>query len=377
MKYQTTRKALLTALDALTRIIPARSTSNPALTHLLATPGGTGLEFSGTGLEFSGTNLEVDLRMPVPAEGGLMGTPRPFALPAHLFHQTVKRLAGELVELELEGNTLHVRSAGNTTKVQLADPETLGVMHFQAYGDGARIDGPVLAGALRNVLYAHANNAFQNVFRGVLVRITPQGIIVVTSDGYRVATHAPAGVVEALEARDLIIPGRNIEELARLLEAGPSELHFGDGLLSVARQDGAALNVKLLDGDFPDYERVIPKSIVLTVQVSGTQLLEALDRVSLYADTNANNRTELRISEGKLRLHAEGDYGTAEDVIDAAVSGPEEALRIAVNAAFTAQAIKQMLPGDVRIEFSGSASPMKFLSAGNAAPMAVVVALAP
>lgn len=363
---QTTRKALQAALDALARVIPTRA-AVPSLTALLATP-------SGDGLVLSGTNLEVDLRVPVPGELGLMAPTRPFAVPAHLLHQTVKRLAGNLVELELEGHVLHVRSAGNSTRVQLIAADELSPLSFPEHGGGVPVDGEALARGLRSVHYACTQGAFQPVFKGVLLRFGPKGTTVVASDGYRVALYTAPGAPEAGEV-DLIVPGRSVEELARLLDGSGAQMHLGPGLASVTRPDGGALNVKLLDGDFPDYARVIPKACMLSVQTAGAPLLEALDRAALYADANANHRLELLAGDGRLRLHAENDYGQADESVEATISGTEERLSIAVNAEMTAEALRQMLPGDVRIEFSGSTSPMIFRSAGDAAPMAVTVAL--
>ena len=82
-------------------------------------------------------------------------------------------------------------------------------------------------------------------------------------------------------------------------------------------------------------------------------------------------------AEGKIILKTEGDYGTAEDVVDATLSGSEPRMEIAVNGAYTLQAIKQMTAagGEIQLNLANSTSPIVYQSAADAGQQAVVVSL--
>ena len=358
MKANVTKKTLSEGLGLLERVIPSRS-SNPLLTALK-------VEASEAGLTLSGTNLEIDLSCFVPAE---VQAPQNFVVPAHLFAQIVRNLGGELVELELTGNELSVRSGGSDFKLQTGDIDAYPPLTFPGHAD-VSLDAGELARAFSSVRYAASNEAFQAVFRGIKLEHHGATARVVASDGYRVAIRDfPASG----DGQNLIVPARSADELIRVLKDGEARFTYGDGMLSVTT-DRVRMNLKLLDGDFPDYERVIPKDIKLQVTLPATALKEAVNRVAVLADKNANNRVEFLIQDGKLTLTAEGDYGRGQDTLNVTQGGTESALSLAFNARHVLDALGPV-EGDVELLFSGSTSPAIFRSVGNAAYQAVMVTL--
>ncbi|MGI8747809.1 MAG: DNA polymerase III subunit beta, partial [Deinococcus sp.] len=338
--------------------IPGRS-SNPLLTAIK-------VEAQGSGLTLSGTNLEIDLSCFVAAE---VSEPASFVVPAHLFAQIVRNLGGELVELELSGAELAVRTSGSDFKLQTGDLTAYPELTFSGRAD-ATLDAPELARSLASVRYAASNEAFQAVFRGLKVEQHPDKVRVVASDGFRLALR---DFPVSAEPRSLIVPARSADELVRVLRDGLASLSFGDGLLGVATER-FRMNVKLLDGDFPDYERVIPKDIKLRVTLGASALKEAVSRVAVLADKNANNRVEFLISEGTLRLAAEGDYGRAQDTLAVQQEGSEPAMSLGFNAKYVLDALGP-IEGEAELLFSGSGSPAMFRGSGDAGYLAVVVPL--
>ncbi|ANC70347.1 MULTISPECIES: DNA polymerase III subunit beta [Deinococcus] len=359
MKANVTKKTLNEGLGLLERVIPSRS-SNPLLTALK-------VETSEGGLTLSGTNLEIDLSCFVPAE---VQQPENFVVPAHLFAQIVRNLGGELVELELSGQELSVRSGGSDFKLQTGDIEAYPPLSFPAQAD-VSLDGGELSRAFSSVRYAASNEAFQAVFRGIKLEHHGESARVVASDGYRVAIRDfPASG----DGKNLIIPARSVDELIRVLKDGEARFTYGDGMLTVTT-DRVKMNLKLLDGDFPDYERVIPKDIKLQVTLPATALKEAVNRVAVLADKNANNRVEFLVSEGTLRLAAEGDYGRAQDTLSVTQGGTEQAMSLAFNARHVLDALGP-IDGDAELLFSGSTSPAIFRAVGGGGGyMAVMVTL--
>lgn len=360
MKATVTKKTLNEGLSLLERVIPNRS-SNPLLTFLK-------VDAEHAGLTLSGTNLEIDQSCFVPAE---VQEPQPFVVPAHLFAQIVRNLGGELVELELTGQELAVRSGGSDFKIQTGDFEAYPPLSFPSQAD-VSLNAEELAKAFGSVRYAASNEAFQAVFRGIKLEhhAEDESARVVASDGYRVALKDfPA----TGDGRNLIIPARSVDELIRVLKDGEARFTYGDGMLSVTT-DRIRMNLKLLDGDFPDYERVIPKDIKLQVTLSATKLKESVGRVAVLADKNANNRIEFMISDGQLRLAAEGDYGRAQDTLDVSQVGGEPAMSVAFNARHVLDALSP-IEGEAEILFSGPTSPAIFRPVGSRSYTAVIVAL--
>ena len=360
MKINITKKTLSDALALLERIIPSRS-SNPTLTALHA-------HATDAGLTLSGTSLEVDLQVFAPAE---VQNPADFIVPAHLFAQVVRTLGGELIEATLTGNELILKAGGSTFKLQTGERELYPPLTFPHAGSGVTLDAAHLQAAFSSVRYAASNEAFQAVFRGIQLERHTGRVRAVASDGYRVATYDLR--TDSPEDSGLIIPARSVDELIRALKSGPAELITGEGVLSVLT-DRVKMNVKLLDGDFPDYESVIPKNIILTATLSASDLKDAVNRVAVLADKNANNRIEFLIQGGTLTLTAEGDYGHGQDTLNVTQGGTESALSLAFNARHVLDALGPV-EGDVELLFSGSTSPAIFRSVGNAAYQAVMVTL--
>ncbi|MBB6098978.1 DNA polymerase-3 subunit beta [Deinobacterium chartae] len=359
MNIQVTKKFLSDSLGILERIIPARS-SNPVLTHLK-------IDATERGLFLSGTNLEIDLEAFVPAQ---VDGEASIVLPAHLFAQIVRNLGGELVELNYAGGELSVQSAGFKTKLQTGDLEAYPSLNFPSHSD-LTLDARDLARSLSSVRYAAANEAFQAVFRGIKFELGGNRSRVVASDGYRLAIR-DFGAGQG-EAHNLILPARSADELVRVLREGEVKLTLGGNTLSVAA-DRVRMNLKLLDGDFPDYERVVPSDIKLSVRLPAAQLKESVSRVAVLADKNANNRVEFLVSEGKLQLAAEGDYGRAQDTLEVDQSGNDAAMSLGFNAKFVTDALGP-IDGDVLIQLSGPTTPAMFKSLDDSGYLAVVVPL--
>lgn len=357
MKANLTKKTLTEALAMLERIVPSHS-SNPLLTSLK-------VEASETALILSGMNLEIDIRVVASAE---VTEPKDFIVPAHLFAQIVKSLSGELVELRLKEAELEVRSGGSRFKLQTGDVDAFAPLTFKEENP-VMMNAADLSRALNSVRYAAAADAFQAVFRGVKLERNEGSLRAVASDGYRVAVMDVAG---GEAGQSIIIPGRNVEELVRVVREGHVSVSTSQGMLTVIT-DKVKMNLKLLDGDFPDYERVIPKEIKLTATMSASALKEAVNRVAVLADKNANNRVEMLIQDGKLTLSTQGDYGRADDELTITQSGVESAMSIAFNAKHILDALGP-IEGDMTLSLSGSTSPA-IIAPLNSNYRAVLVAL--
>lgn len=357
MEVRIPKRTLAEGLSILERIIPSRS-SNPILTYLP-------LELGDKGLILRGTNGEVDIEVRLPAE--IQGTGQ-VLVPAQTFSQIVRGLPGELVEL-IFAERLELHSGSFDTQLSTTSPEGYPDLNFATPGS-EKISAARLAQAITRVRYAASTEEYRAIFRGVQLELSPTGLRSVASDGFRLARY---DLPMQLETRKIVIPARSADEVVRVFKdtQGEVALAVAEGTLTLVG-DAVRMSVKLMEGEFPDYARVIPQSSVLEATLAAEILRESLKRVAVLSDRN-NHRVNLVFSDGKLVMNAEGDYGRgAEELsVDAAGSMP---LEVSYNAQYLIDALAP-IEGAVRLKLSGSTSPSIVQAVEDSGYLAVVVPL--
>jgi DNA polymerase III subunit beta len=361
MRTTVPRKQLADALGHVERIIPSRS-SNPSLSLLQ-------IDLNGRSMTLSGSNLDIDIEAKIPADVDSTSS-LTYALPAHVFGQVVRALPGELVELTFGDNELEIVSGTYGTKLQLASTSSVTLLEFPLSYAGS-LDAQKLSSALSHVRYAAAVAEYQAIFRGVKLELDDKKTRAIATDGFRLAYY---NLPEAsgLDA-NIVIPSRSVEEIIKLLGDGEVKLSVDNGQLSFANGP-FRVNVKLMEGTFPDYNRVIPSTFPINVSVNSKQLAEAVSRVALMADKSANNRVDMFVKDGNLQITAEGSYGRSQEALEVQQEGKESEMALAYNAKYLTDALVAA-EGDMQLRFSGTTSPSVFSSLKDPNYLAMVVPL--
>lgn len=359
MKVHVPKKQLADTLSHVERIIPNRS-SNPGLSLLK-------VELDGERLVLSGSNMEIDIQASLSADVDGTGT---FALPAQVFSQVVRALPGDLVELEFGESELHITSDSYATRLQLVSAENAPSVVFPDAYEG-ELETSRMVSAIGRVRYAAAVAEYQAVFRGVKLELADGHTRAVATDGFRLAYYH-FDSASGLDA-EVVIPARSVDELVRVLDGGIAKLHLSEGQLSIASGD-FKLNVKLMEGAFPDYQRVIPSSFPVSITVKAVDLSDAVARVAVMAEKTANNRVDFFIKDGTLQITAEGPYGRSQEAMEVGQEGTEAEIALAYNARYLVDALSP-LDGELRIAFSGATSPSLMSDLDDPSYLAMVVPL--
>jgi DNA polymerase III subunit beta len=352
------RKQLANALSNIERIVPSRS-SNPNLSLVK-------LELADGVLTLSGSNLDIDIRAAIAVDTQDQGS---WALPAQVFSQVVRALPGELVELSFETAELELQSGAYATKLQLVDASLPELTFPQSYPGS--FAGEKLSAALSHVRYAAAVAEYQAIFRGVRLEFDDRHVRAVATDGFRLAYYH-LDEVSGLDG-NIVLPARSVDELTKVLGESEVKLELSDSQLSLATGP-YKLNLNLMEGTFPDYQRVIPAEFPVSVVTSAKELLEGVQRVALMADRTANNRVDLFVRGGAVQIMAEGAYGRSQEALNVAQEGSESEIALAYNADYLLSALRP-IGGDVRFSFSGPTSPSVLSSLQDPSYLAMVVPL--
>lgn len=359
MKVHVSKSQLAEVLGHVERIVPARS-SNPGLSLVRVSIGNDALVFSGS-------NMDIDIEERVPADVTGEGE---VALPAQVFGQVVRALPGDGVELSLAENEMEISSGSYNTSLQLVEPSQAPALEFSDDYEG-EFEAEELSSAFSHVRYAAATADYQAIFRGVKLELGDGRTRAVASDGFRLAYYHLTSS-SGLEA-EVVLPARSVEELVRILDQGRVKLAVREGQLSLATET-ARLNLKLMEGTFPDYERVIPSSFPVSVTTEAKALSEAVSRVALMADRTTNNRVDVFVKDGVMQITAEGSFGRSQEAVEVVQEGSEPEIAVAFNAKYLVDAISP-LSGQLCISLSRETAPSVMVDPAQPSYLAMVVPL--
>ena len=369
MKLTIERSDLLNALSHVQNVVERRNTI-PILSNVLIEAKGAEVTFVATDLDIEAVD-SADAR--VSSEGAITA-------PAGTLFDVVRKLpAGADVELELnpENRRLSIRSG----RSQFALP-TLPATDFQTMtGDDAAIKFDVEAAGLRRLIdktrFAISTEETRYYLNGVYMHVAEgdakkKVLRAVATDGHRLAladTPAPKGS-EGLQG--VIVPRKAIAEVRRLIDQTDNDVSIAVSETKIVFRAGrAVLTSKLIDGTFPDYERVIPQDNDKELMLECAAFGQAVDRVATIA-TEKSRAVKINLEGERLTLTViNPDTGTAAE--DMVVSYQDDAMEIGFNSRYLLDVMAQIKGGEAKLVLKDSASPTIITDAADDTQSALYV----
>lgn len=340
------QKPLRDALNRVTRIIPNRD-ANPGLT--LAQ-----IEIEPGRLTIKGTSIEASIQVSLEAEATGAATLAVFAAP---LQQIINNAPGEDITLKADGKELQIASGTYKTRLQLVEANSAPQITFPT-GLPGTTTAETLTKLLDSTRFAAAVADFQAVFRGVLLEFSQTRTRAVATDGYRLAYYdAPA--TPGLDTT-ILVPSKLTYEITRAFTEGNVRIGVSDKRLAL-ENDTTKLTVSLMDGQFPDYERVIPTLFQARITLDAKELAETLARVSLMSDRSANSRVDLHLRNGQLTVTTEGSYGSAHEQLQVEQAGEAEEIMLAVNSKYLTDGISP-ISGKLTLNLTGNQTPLTIVN---------------
>ncbi len=341
MKFRCERDVLAEALGAAGRAATNRTGTLPVLA-------GVKLHVAGDTLTITGTDLELTIRLSVEVGGERDGAA---VVPARLVADIVRALPPGRVEIELVEEEVSIsagRSKFSVRPLALDDYPTLG----EPSGEGVTLPAGVMSEALRQVVRAASTDDARAVLTGVLLAAEDDGLRMVATDSYRLAVRdLPESAVLA-SGQKVIIPGRALGELARVI--GDADLTVRLGEREATFESGTTrVSTRLIEGEFPNYRNLLPSSYPNLLTVGKASILEAIRRVKILAQDSTPVRLALGGTSVKLTAITQ-DVGGAEEEIDAAYEGTE--MTVAFNPDYLSAGIDAIDSDDVTL---ATMDPMK------------------
>ncbi len=351
MKLSLMQENLARGLSLVSRAVSSRATL-PVLTNVL-------LKTQDGGLRLTATNLEIGISVWVP---GKIDTDGAVTVPARLITDVVGGLpSGERVDLEIEkDNTLLIRAGTYRTHLRGIEADEFPVIPGAGDRPTTQVSQKALRRALSEVSFAAASDETRPILTGVLTRFAGETLTLAAADNYRIAVKT-LDLMQSVEETSVVIPARSYIELMRILgdTDDPVDIILAQAKSQVIfKVDTTEVVSRLIDGQFPNYQSVLPTSHSTRALVDRDELLKAVRLTALIASSSAN---VVRLGFGEednpssIAVAAKADIGDAEGQVEAELEG--DPVTIAFNARYMVEALQNMEAEQLAIELSGPLAP--------------------
>lgn len=287
------------------------------------------LAFDGSELQVRSTDLDIDFTSTMPAEG----EPGEICVDGKLLSDIVRKAGDKSVSMELKDGRLTVRSGRSTFKL-----ETLPATDFPELGQpqyDAEFDVD-LSALVAPVAFAMSSEETRFYLCGVLLHVEDGRLIAVATDGHRLARNAIP--YDGQFGNGIIIPAKTIA----LLPKGVVSLAVSDTKIKLTVGSTVIVS-KLVDGTYPDYQRVIPKKNTNRISFDRDAMMKAADRVSTVSAEKGRG-VKLAFADNEVTLSMRST-GEAEDAVAVAYDGlPTE---LGLNGAYLREILSVMPVGEV------------------------------
>ena len=296
----------------------SRGVSSRSTIQLL---GGILLEASGEVVRLAATDMEISVQTSSPAEVEEEGR---VVIPARIFNDIVRSLPGGRFSLEHDSSAGTVRLAAGENEYRIraygADdfPQLPGFEAESAF----KMSGGLLVETVEKVARSYSRDETRPVLTGILISFEDSRVRMVTTDSYRLSIKETELATTAFEgSREAIIPARAMQEVSRIFGSeGDEEVEVALGENQALFRIGDVLfGTRLIDGNFPEYRRLLPTTFEREISVSREDLISTLRRVNLFAQRQTPPvPVSLSFSEGSVEVIVRnGEIGEAHERLEA------------------------------------------------------------
>lgn len=353
MKLTIERAALLKALNHVQSVVERRNTI-PILANVL-------MEAKDGALGLTATDMDLAIVEKAPA---MIEQPGATTAPALTLYDIVRKLPdGAQVELDASGEggqQLLLRSGRSRFTLATLPTEEFPVMTGGDMPFSFQLDADDLKSLVDRTRFAISTEETRYYLNGIYIHTAEangvSALRVVATDGHRLARVEMPTPDGADGIPGVIVPRKAVGEVRKLIDEvdGPVQLSLSDTKIKFAFND-AVMTSKLIDGTFPDYERVIPQGNDKTLSVDCRSFADAVDRVATIS-SDKSRAVKMQIADGNMTLSASSpENGTAVEEIE--VEYGKEALEIGFNSRYLLDIAGQIASGQAEFAMADAASP--------------------
>ncbi|MDQ8204218.1 DNA polymerase III subunit beta [Pelagicoccus sp. SDUM812003] len=364
MKFKIHRDHFSNGLQQVLNVVGSKATM-PILSNVL-------IEAEGETISLTTTNLDLGIcariKATVEEEGAV-------TLPVKRLATIVKELPNSDVKVEASpNNQVKIASGGSNFKIMGISRDEFPALPEFSDDRSFTIEQGNLASMIKSVSYAQSTDETRYMLNGVFFNfLEPEEgasgkLSLVATDGRRLAKIDHEMEVGEGMSGSLILPAKTVSELVRLLDKGETlKIAFNDRRVAFQihtkdDSDGFVGDIhlvsKVVEGNYPNYQQVIPKETHQRIKVERELFLQSIHRAALVT-TDKSNQVKIQISNNLMELSASSpDFGESHESLAIDYSGPD--LQVAFNPQFLMDPLKALAKDEIFFELKDEVSPGVF-----------------
>jgi DNA polymerase-3 subunit beta len=315
-------------------------------------------------LRLSATNLELGITCWIGAKIEEEGST---TVPARTFTDLVSTLPPDQVRMDLivRTQTMNVRCGSSNTDLKCIDSQEFPPMPVPDLDEGVKMDVSALKEMIHQVAFSASADEARPILTGVYMKIEGNQITMAAADGFRLSVRTAELDVPVAQPITAVIPARALNELARISSDGKDIVTMvlppRSGRV-IFRTKDAELASQLIEGTFPDYQQIIPRSYQTRTVLSTASFLKACKQAEIFAREGSLiarvniNPGEEELTPGTVEISGQSEEtGSNQTVVDASIEGPP--ILIAFNVRFLREALDVIKTPNIALETTADTSP--------------------
>ena len=367
MKFTLERAALLKSLGHVQSVVERRNTI-PILANVL-------IRATGDEISFAATDMEIEIVEVMPGQVAKSGA---VTAPAHTLYEIVRKLPeGAQVELSAaSANQLTLSSGRSHFKLGCLPVDDFPKMPEGDLKQKFSLEASDLRTLIDCTRFAISTEETRYYLNGIYLHTTKSKNVdvlrAVATDGHRLARVEMAAPKGAQGIPGIIVPRKTVNEVRKLIEesSGIIEVALSEAKVRFTF-DGVVITSKLIDGTFPDYERVIPTGNDKTMEVGTRDIATATDRVATIS-SEKSRAVKLALTPGHLVLSATSpEAGSATEELEVKYDGA--LLDVGFNARYLLDILQQIQGDGARFNLADTAAPAIIQDVSDASALYVLM----
>lgn len=322
---------------------------------------GIKLEVYQKEIVFITSNSDISIKLSIKDETLKVESQGEILIPGKFFVDIIRKLEGETVEMSVvDNNILRILAGDSDVTLNLLSVEDYPELNFSLNEEPIKLESKIMKSIIRQTTFATSAIENRPILTGVNIRVEGEKLVAIATDSFRLSQKM-IDIPKNMENMNVVIPGRSLDELSKILETNLEEILIHLNHKSILFEYGNALfQSRLLDGNFPETSRLIPMEFPIVIKFNKGKLFVAIERASLLSSKEGSSsivKLNLRNDNIVEITSNSPELGKVTEKVYPLEKAIGMTIKIAFSSKYFMDALKTFNSEEVYVKFTGEIRP--------------------